>query len=79
MPTHTKHYDVGAMESTQKARNGEECKKLSMRAKWLQYATHTSIIIPFNVLHPSLLNKACRPSLQQTKGLNAVLFASCFW
>jgi hypothetical protein len=54
MPTHMKHYDVGAMESTQKAKNGGECKKLSMRAKWLQYASHTSIIIPFNVLHPSL-------------------------
>jgi len=67
MPTHMKHYDVGAMESTHKARNGGECKKLLMRAKWLQYATHTSIIISFNVLHPLLFNKACRPKLQQTK------------
>jgi len=71
-----KHYDVGAMESTQKARNGGECKKLSMRAKWLQYATHTSITIAFNVLHPSLLNKATTNKRSESRPLCFMLLVA---
>jgi hypothetical protein len=32
MPTYMKHYDVEAMESTYKARNGAECKRPPIRA-----------------------------------------------
>lgn len=39
------------------------------QGQWLQYTTHTSTIIPLNVLYPSLLKEAYRPIVQQTQDL----------